>query len=401
MTCQCLSRFSAFTQSVHNAQCRRAYPTSWVNWSLLWIMALWYANSTSLAAGTNEPDKRPNESAKQIELAAVKTRKLLRRGHVVITFDGHSSNKRHSGRWDVWFDFDTGQVRADLLNAQNHELSTSCFGCGGREDRHIFHSDKVVGDGGHMSIMVRPSAKVSEVDRAIPNLQILGLVAIGCRYSMKMSLESLEREIQSGASTVELSELDGIKCWLVKRTNELPNARADIKIHTNTWIAVGDRADVLKIVAESSSPDGQSRGISTLRCQPPLESGSGVSLPGSLRYESVINGNTVLDEELKIAAGTLNKELPPNTFELSGLKTATPGSYVTWLDERDRPEPQGLLVWDGQKIVQDPRMARTRLSANNRETQSMHYALIVGNVVVLCALIVVFILRRRRQKGTK
>jgi len=253
--------------------------------------------------------------------------------------------------WTIWLDGD--KCRADVR--RNGAKDVICEGCYGKNTR-LFYTDRTPPDkDGKMALSFYDGDSAPSPFETVSSPLWVGVhpCAFESLYVFQpASLLDIGKRVASLANPVTEVVVEGKPpCWLVSIA--IPEGSND----GESFLYFVDQSDSSRIY-RSEYRIGKNGEILTDVIDTLEHYGKECFfLPKKLKYVRKEQGKITSKAEISVNAISVNDQLSPEIFSLKGIDILQPDTPVEWSLTRDRPFPEGRMVWDGKDIVLEDRLA--------------------------------------------
>ncbi|MDR0704248.1 MAG: hypothetical protein LBF88_04595 [Planctomycetaceae bacterium] len=247
-------------------------------------------------------------------------------------------------QWTIYFD--KNKNRADVVRHGHKDYL--CYNCYGKMTRSFYTTTPPVVGKMALEFTDGENPETGRHLNYIPDPRWFGFIPMDISNSQyyfpaKMYDISVKRQ-QSEVLLVKTEMFSGIECWRVDYTLDTVNH--------SIWL---DKLNHYHVVCvENRFVSDNIQFVDRVLTQRALYDGT-IWFPHKLNYKRTENGVVTCSEETTIEVISLNKPLPPDTFSPKNI--VEPNTPVAWHLDRDRPVPDGELIWDGEQVIDHFSMA--------------------------------------------
>ncbi|MDR1384234.1 MAG: hypothetical protein LBJ67_10410 [Planctomycetaceae bacterium] len=238
------------------------------------------------------------------------------------------------------------------------------------------------------------------LDYNIPNVQVLGLVAIASD-SLFYNIESyfaLNRETLGGLpQNCEVIKEDSLikVTWSYKLPSKKEGSVPQYLVF-NYWF----EPDKDYIVRKVESTDSTYKMLETLNNNVVQDKKTGIWYPSDWTYECYRNNVLETQEKCTLNVTSINENIDEEIFTLKKLQGLEKGTYVHW-KRKSQPPYKLPLAWDGTDIVSkgtaDFKIVTEGIEAE--KAKNRHFKILIINAVFILAIIASIAYRNwRKQK---
>jgi hypothetical protein len=180
---------------------------------------------------------------------------------------------------------------------------------------------------------------------AIPDPRWIGYLP----YSFALSIHAQPTLVygydykKNGYETqISQDTLDGQECWKVVFPSPLNSGKSVFTI----WVDKNASERIVRV--ECHAPTQNIDYLDRLDVQGEVVQGK-YWFPTRTVFQRLENGKVTRSSETTITILSLNEPLPVDTFSPKSI--VKPDTPVMWALDRDRPVPEGSLIWDGNAVV--------------------------------------------------
>ncbi|MDR1922858.1 MAG: hypothetical protein LBQ66_00670 [Planctomycetaceae bacterium] len=315
-----------------------------------------------------------------------KSRQAIRSGQVRVKTSVTEGNVTKPD-WQWTISFDDPKKRADIL--RNGYTDTSCYDCYGNTTR-MFYSTMPTPSGRKFALTFTDGFDKEQGVDYIPEPRWFGFIPMDLSNTQHFSpalmyntADQSQKKLLTVVADIRLNK----PCW---RVNYVVDS-----IDHYIWL---DQSNINRVVCvEGHFKSGDILFVDQVVPEGDLFGDQKIWFPGKLHYKRTENNIVTRSSEEVIEVISLNESLPADTF--SPKTIVKPDTPVAWHLDRDRPFPEGELVWDGEKIV-----VVDHFSKMMKETPRIGIANIV---LMLLGLVLIFfglglrLIKRYRQQNLK
>ncbi|MDR1957506.1 MAG: hypothetical protein LBQ54_00380 [Planctomycetaceae bacterium] len=270
-------------------------------------------------------------------------RTAIHKGDVVINTSTKVSDHK-SVEWKWHIRFDGQKIRADIDRFGVSDVI--CLGCYSKNTRLFYTTALPSVPEGKMALTFYDGDEESSPLHQIPNPKWLGCWTeeFESLYYFEPALTFLNIDKNIIINVVE-DDISGQNYWKVSLNQKGEN----MELFWSCWV---DKNVWEKIVRceHKMIKEGEDFFVAEANFE-------NVCYDGKIWFPYKILSTRYEQKKLTRAAETtlkilsLNKPLQPEVFSLTGIDLLKKDTPVSWNLERDRPYPEGQLIWDGKNIV--------------------------------------------------
>ncbi len=161
-------------------------------------------------------------------------------------------------------------------------------------------------------------------------------------------------------------------------------------VDSRLWIVPDWGPSVARIEMEWQSPEKHF--MDSVECDYQKDTGSGIWYPKTCKYLRTINATPEKEEDLVVENLYVNKIVPGNAFEISGMDLPTGTHVVGHPDANKRGR-----IWDGKALVLPDQEKITATEASALRARPLWKLLLLANAIMLSVLAGFFIWRSQRR----
>lgn len=310
--------------------------------SFILVIYCLFVIEAGLASDSNQVPNSPN--GVDILQNILKSRLSIKKGHVEVESVTHDFGQDFNWKWSIWFDSDN--LRTDFSHLGYDEVV--CVGCYPKKTRLYYSNESFDDPDMKMALTFYDADDEPTILTYIPNPVWFGCIPMNLEDSKHFSPLVVFGDIlqkQDGTVTIDVvsDTINETPCWKLSfafRGQHLSNPAYNIWVECENLLAL--RRMELHFGLKS---------MDVIEVDGNFYDDSSIWFPSNINYSRFEGDKKTRSSRTNIIVKSLNKQLPRDTFSLNDIAILKPGTVVHWALDRDRPFPEGEMIWDGNKIV--------------------------------------------------
>jgi hypothetical protein len=301
----------------------------------------------------------------------VQSRKELQSGqvHVKMTI---SDVGESAVEWLWTLSFDGNKKRADIVRGGYQEVV--CLNCYSTMTRFLYTTKPSPIVDGKMALTFDDGYDKESGIEYIPDPRWFGYVPmdiVNTQHFIPVLMYQSTSNRQGKSPTVTDVTFSNIPCWRV----DYKQGNVDHSI----WLSQSETSRVLCVEGRFSLDSMLF--VDQVIVDDDLFEGK-IYFPKTLHYKRLENGKVTRLVKTEIEVISLNQPLPADTFSPKGVSFLKPDTPVAWHLDRDRPFPEGELIWDGDNVVLLD--AFGRMMQEPRQIGTVNMVLVFLGIACIC-----------------